>query len=179
MSQDGLAAFEPAFSDELAVIMGWSFDYLQRDVQIIGDTTGWERKQTGGSVYLRLTTNPLDQPTRYISPGLASDIIAGGYWWREPGPNCELIIAYQGVVAEQALKAAGQLAGQRRDIGVLAVTSADRLNAGWTAAQQARADGHKNAASHIEKLLENVSRYALILTVIDGHPATLSLAWRG
>jgi pyruvate dehydrogenase E1 component len=181
MSQDGLAAFEPAFSDELAVIMDWSFDYLQRDAQIISDATGWQREQTGGSVYLRLTTNPLDQPTRTINPDLASDIIAGGYWWREPGPNCELIIAYQGVVAEQALAAAGQLAGQfsgqSRDIGVLAVTSADRLNAGWTAAQQARTDGHKNAASHIEKLLENVPRHALMLTVIDGHPATLS--WLG
>ena len=31
MSQDGLAAFEPAFADELAVIMEWAFDYLQRD----------------------------------------------------------------------------------------------------------------------------------------------------
>jgi pyruvate dehydrogenase E1 component len=86
-------------------------------------------------------------------------------------------VSYQGVVAEQTLAAAGQLAGEYRDIGVLAVTSADRLNAGWTAAQQARTDGHKNAASHIEKLLENVPRHALMLTVIDGHPATLS--WLG
>jgi pyruvate dehydrogenase E1 component len=31
MSQDGLASFEPAFADELAVIMEWAFDYMQRD----------------------------------------------------------------------------------------------------------------------------------------------------
>lgn len=31
MSQDGLAAFEPAFADELAAIMERAFDYLQRD----------------------------------------------------------------------------------------------------------------------------------------------------
>src|SRR5204863_9569102 len=31
MAQDGLATFEPAFVDELAAIMAWSFDYLQRD----------------------------------------------------------------------------------------------------------------------------------------------------
>ncbi len=31
MSQDGLAAFEPAFLDELAVTMDWAFDYMQRD----------------------------------------------------------------------------------------------------------------------------------------------------
>ena len=31
LAQDGLAAFEPTFLDELAVILRWSFDYLQRD----------------------------------------------------------------------------------------------------------------------------------------------------
>jgi len=177
MSQDGLAAFEPAFSDELAVIMGWSFDYLQRDAEMVEDATGWQREQTGGSVYLRLTTSPLEQPVREMTSELASDILAGGYWWRKPGANCELVIAYQGVVAEQALAAAGQLAAHRRDIGVLAVTSADRLNAGWTAAMQERTDGHPAAQSHIEKLLAEVPRHALLLTVIDGHPATLS--WIG
>ena len=30
MAQDGLAAFEPAFVDEVATIMAWAFDYLQR-----------------------------------------------------------------------------------------------------------------------------------------------------
>ena len=31
MAQDGLAAFEPAFVDELAVILAFAFDYIQRD----------------------------------------------------------------------------------------------------------------------------------------------------
>jgi len=31
MTQDGQAAFEPAFADELAGIMQWALDYLQRD----------------------------------------------------------------------------------------------------------------------------------------------------
>ena len=30
MAQDGLASFEPAFVDELAVILRWAFDYMQR-----------------------------------------------------------------------------------------------------------------------------------------------------
>jgi len=60
---------------------------------------------------------------------------------------------------------------------VLAITSADRLNAGWTAARQDRTDGHPKATSHIEQLLADVPRHALLLTVIDGHPATLS--WIG
>ena len=174
MSQDGLASFEPAFADELAVIMDWSFDYLQRDEKLADESTGWQREQTGGSVYLRLTTNPLEQPSRSLSSDLKKDILAGGYWWRTPGPNCNLVIAYQGVIAEQALSAAGQLTEHRRDIGVLAVTSADRLNAGWTAAQYERTSCHTSTLSHIEKLLADVPRQALLLTVIDGHPATLS-----
>ena len=31
MAQDGLASFEPAFVDELAVILRWAFEYMQRD----------------------------------------------------------------------------------------------------------------------------------------------------
>ena len=31
IAQDGLASFEPAFVDELAVIMGWGFQHMQRD----------------------------------------------------------------------------------------------------------------------------------------------------
>ena len=30
MAQDGLAAFEPAYVDELATIMAWSFDYIHK-----------------------------------------------------------------------------------------------------------------------------------------------------
>ena len=54
MAQDGLAAFEPAFVDELAVVLAWAFDYIQRD-GADGDTArDWLRDATGGSVYLRL-----------------------------------------------------------------------------------------------------------------------------
>ena len=31
MAQDGLATFEPAYVDELAAIMEWAFDYIQRE----------------------------------------------------------------------------------------------------------------------------------------------------
>ena len=59
--------------------------------------TSWLRDETGGSVYLRLSTRPLEQPKRKIEATLARDIIDGGYWLRPPGPNCEIVIAYQGV----------------------------------------------------------------------------------
>lgn len=177
MSQDGLAAFEPAFADELAVIMQWAFEYVQRDGEGQPDERNWLRDETGGSVYLRLTTNPIEQPGKRVDEDFRQGAIDGAYWLRKPGPNCDIVIAYQGAVAPEAIKAAGMIGEARRDIGVLAVTSADRLNAGWTAAQRARSRGNSAAVSHIETLMADLPRHCKVITVIDGHPATLS--WIG
>ena len=178
IAQDGLASFEPAFVDELAIILRWAFDYIQRG----GDSEkekeqSWLRDETGGSVYLRLSTRPLEQPKRTMDAPLARQIIDGGYWLRPPGPNCEIVIAYQGVLAPEAVAAAGFLAEDRRDVAVLAVTSADRLNAGWQAATRARMRGERNTRSHVETLLSELPAFAAIITAIDAHPATLS--WLG
>lgn len=177
MAQDGLAAFEPAFLDELSIIMDWSFDYLQRDGDGNPDERTWLRDETGGAVYLRLSTRPQEQPLRRIDPGFGQGVIDGAYWLRPPGPNAEVVIAYQGAVAPEAIAAAGRIAEGRRDIGVLAVTSADRLNAGWTAARRARARGITSATSQIERLMVDLPAHCTLITVIDGHPATLS--WLG
>lgn len=177
MAQDGLCAFEPAFVDELSVIMRFAFDYMQRNGEGDPDETTWLRDQTGGSVYLRLSTRPLEQPLRDMNPALARDVVNGAYWLRPPGPNANVVIAYQGVVAPEAIAATGLLAEDRRDVGLLAITSADRLNAGWQAAERARQRGAIGALSHIERLLAPLSRDCGIVTVIDGHPATL--AWLG
>jgi pyruvate dehydrogenase E1 component len=158
MGQDGLTSFEPAFTDELSVIMEWGFSHMQLD--------------DGGSVYLRLSTKPVEQPQREMTPELAADIIKGAYWLRKPGPNCELVIAYQGVIAQEAILAAGHLGEFRRDIGVLAITSADRIYAEFKTQSY-----NLNKTSHIEALLADVPNYAKMLTVIDGHPATLT--WLG
>ncbi len=179
MAQDGLASFEPAYVDELAIIMRWAFAYMQRHGGEANDAPeqSWLRDETGGSVYLRLTTRPLEQPKRTLDDVRQRDIIDGAYWLREPGPNCEIIIAYQGTIAPEAIAAAGLLSEDRRDVGVLAVTSADRLNAGWQAASRARMRGLPGARSHIERLLAQVPSFATLITVLDGHPATLS--WLG
>jgi len=177
MSQDGLASFEPAFADELAVIMEWAFDYLQRDGEGDPDERTWLRDETGGSVYLRLTTNPIEQPGIRQDDAFRQGAIDGAYWLRKPGPNCDVVIAYQGAVAPEAIKAAGMISDVRRDVGVLAVTSADRLNAGWTAAQRARSRGVAHATCHAETLMQDLPAHCSLVTVIDGHPATL--AWLG
>ncbi|MEO0551387.1 MAG: transketolase [Pseudomonadota bacterium] len=178
ISQDGLTSFEPAFLDELSVIMHWSFDYLQRDGEGDPDERTWLRDETGGSVYLRLTTRPLEQPhTRRKDREFHRGVIDGAYWWRAPSPNTELVIAYQGCVAPEVIEAAGRISGDRRDVAVLAVTSSDRLQAGWFAAQRARRRGNIQAMSHADRLMAQVPSHAAILTVTDGHPATLG--WLG
>jgi len=166
IGQDGLASFEPAFVDELAVIMAHGFAHMQRE--------GGE----GGSVYLRLSTRSIDQVQRIMTPDLQRDITEGAYWLRKPGPNAEVIVAYTGAVAPEAIEATGFIGESRRDVGLLAIASVDRLHAGWTAARKLRRDRRGvQHLSHIEKLLAPLPRDCGIVTVIDGHPA--ALGWLG
>jgi pyruvate dehydrogenase E1 component len=166
MAQDGLAAFEPAFVDELAIIMRWGFEHMQREA---GE---------GGSVYLRLSTRTIEQVARPLAAVQHYDISEGAYWLRKPGPNAEVIVAYTGAVAPEAIEATGFIGESRRDVGLLAITSADRLHAGWTAARKLRRDRRGvQHLSHIERLLAPLPRDCGIVTVIDGHPATLG--WLG
>jgi pyruvate dehydrogenase E1 component len=176
LAQDGIASFEPAYVDELATIMAWSFAYMQKGGGEVSERN-WLRDETGGSVYLRLSTRPVEQLKREMTEELRHQIVDGAYWMRKPGPNCQVVVAYTGAIAPEAIEAIGLMGEDRRDVGLLAVTSADRLNAGWTAAQRARERGLVHARSHIERLLDDVPPHAGIVTVLDGHPATL--AWVG
>lgn len=178
MAQDGLAAFEPAFADELAVIMRWGFEYMQREGSGSSPEANWLRDEKGGSIYLRLSTVPLEQIDRSgFGDSFAQDVIDGGYWLRRPEPGTRVAIAYTGVVAPEAIRAAGLLSESLRGIGVLAITSADRLNAGWQAAERARQRGDSSACSVIERLLGDLPRDAGLVTVTDAHPAALT--WIG
>jgi len=177
LAQDGLAAFEPAYVDELAVILRWAFAYIQKDGDASPSERNWLRDETGGAVYLRLSTRPVEQIERKMTGELAQQIVDGAYWLRKPGPNAQVVVAYTGAIAPEAIEAIGLMAEDRRDVGLLAVTSADRLNAGWTAAQRARERGLVHARSHIERLLAEVPPHCGIVSVLDGHPATL--AWLG
>ncbi len=185
LAQDGLTSFEPAFVDELAIILRWAFAHVQKPGHEPGEPHApdtWPPRDDGGSVYLRLSTRALEQPRRAVTPDFAADIVAGAYWLRRPGPNAETVVAYTGAVAPEAIEAIGLMAEDRRDVGLLAVTSADRLHAGWTAAGRARERGqtstsHAGASSHVERLLAAVPAKCGLVTVLDGHPATL--AWLG
>ena len=178
MGKDHLSSFEPAFADELLAILGWSFRYVQAcGSPGAGDALA---DGAGGSVYLRLSTRKVDQPTREIDSALERDILAGGYWMRRPAEGASLAIVYTGAVAPEAMEAHAAVVESNPGAGLLAVTSADRLWRGWGAARRARRAGIAGGAgveSHVEALLAPLARDARIVTVIDGHPATLG--WLG
>ena len=161
ISQPGLLSFEPAFADELSAIMTYGFNYLQ--------------DENGGSIYLRLSTRSIDQPLRNLDKNLTNDILKGGYWLKKPGPNPEIIIVYQGVMANEVIQATGYLGEHFKDVGVLSITSSDNLFHEWK--KKNLSLNQEINKSHIEYLLEVVPRDTKIITVIDGHPMTLS--WLG
>src|SRR4029453_9222246 len=113
LAQDGLAAFEPAFVDELAAILAFAFDYIQRDDEGEASERNWLRDETGGSVYLPLSTRPIEQIKRAMMAELSQAIVDGAYWLRRPGPNCQVVVAYSGAVAPEAIQAVGLMAEDR------------------------------------------------------------------
>jgi len=157
LAQPGLVSFEPAYADELAILLRWAFEEIQRE--------------DGQSVYFRLSTRPIEQPKRDIAAELEAAIIAGGYWLREPAEGAELAIAYCGAVAPEALAAHDELLDDVTGAGLLAITSPDRLHRDW---QTARTDGKLSIA---DRLLARLRPGAALVTVGDFHPATLS--WLG
>jgi len=163
MGQPGLTYWEPAFADEVRVVLHEAFAAVERE--------------QGGSSYLRLSTRSLDQPERDMSAGLADDILAGAYWLRAPKAGAEIAIAYCGAMAPEALSAYEQLIEDVPGAGLLAVTSPDVLHTDWMATTRAPWTGEAPAESHIERLLRPMAPQAGLVTVIDGAPSTLS--WLG
>jgi pyruvate dehydrogenase E1 component len=158
IGQPGLLAYEPAYADEVAVVMRFAFEHLQA--------------ADGESIYLRLSTRPIDQPERELDHALAAAVLAGAYWLRPPAAGCEMALVGSGAVLPEVLEAADLLAEDLPGLGVLAVTSADRLHADWRAAQA----GERGAGT-LERLLASLAADAPLITVLDGHPATLG--WLG
>lgn len=163
IGQPGLTAFEPAYVDELLEIVRWSFEHLQ--------------SEEGGSVYLRLSTRPLAQPKRQMSPELACDIAEGGYWLIPPGRGAELAIVCCGPVVREAAAAYEAVVEDIPGLGVLVVTSPDRLHRGWLRSRREIGRSARAVQPHVDALLSPLAVDAGLVTVVDAHPLTLS--WLG
>jgi pyruvate dehydrogenase E1 component len=162
MGQPGLAYFEPAYADEVALFMRWAFEHLQMP--------------DGSSVYLRLSTRQVPQVER-ANTDWESDALKGGYWLRRPAAGAEAAIAFTGAIAPEVLAAYDQLLDDIPGLGVLNVTSPDVLHREWSASKAARWTDKNAQRCHAEDLLSVLAPDAGIVTVIDGSPGALS--WLG
>jgi pyruvate dehydrogenase E1 component len=111
-----------------------------------------------------------------MTEALRAAVLAGGYWLRAPAAGAELALVGMGAVLPEVLEAAAALADDLPGLGVLVITSADRLLEDWRGAQARRGRGEA-AGAVIERLLAPLAADAALVTVLDGHPATL--AWLG
>jgi pyruvate dehydrogenase E1 component len=124
----------------------------------------------GGSVYVRLSTRPLEQPSRRMTDELRAGILAGAYWLVPPGPRAELAIVACGPVVAEAIEARRQLEDDLPGTGLLIVTSPDRLQQDWRDSLSAS----QAPRPHIDRLLAELPAAASLITLVDAHPATLS-----
>ncbi len=154
MGQPGLTSFEPAYVDELSVLMHWAFGHVQ--------------EEEGGSAYFRLSTRTIDQPDRTLDQATQADLIKGAYWLKPPSSGAEFAILASGALMPEALEAYGQLIDDLPGAGLLAVGSPGLLHADWRQHQE---------LSHIGRLLGQLAPDAKLVSMIDGHPSALS--WLG
>jgi pyruvate dehydrogenase E1 component len=166
IGQPGLLSYEPAYVDEVAVLMRFGLEHMQ--------------KPKGSSIYLRLSTRSLVQPERMLTAGQQTDIINGGYWYAPPEDGADIAIVCMGAVTPEAIEAHESVVKDFAGAGLLVLTSPDRLHADWLAAQRnhGRTVGTVDrSTAPVERLLGSLSRDARLVTVMDGHPLTLS--WLG
>ncbi len=159
MAPDRLASFEPAYVDELAILLRTAL-----------------RPHAGagrlGGVAAPVHPRSCSSAPR-ARPGRGDRRRALGGAARRGRP---LALAYQGPVAPEAEAAFDALREEVPGAGLLAVTSPDRLHAGWLDAARARREGEA-AAVHIERMLAPLAPGAALVTILDGHPA--AHAWLG
>jgi pyruvate dehydrogenase E1 component len=141
----------------------------------------------GRSLYLRLTTRPIDQrpfaeaAARRGEDRLRAEVLAGGYRLMEPaGPEpADVVLVASGAVLPEVVAAAAALAAEGVSATVVDVTSAGRLFRGWRDSQRAAvASGRRpDTAFHLASLIAPAERRAPVVTVHDA--ASHALAWVG
>ena len=162
MGQPKLTYYEPAFADELAIMMRRAFELIQ--------------DPNGCSSYLRLSTRSIAQVKREDDSWQA-DALEGGYWLKLPSGNADAAVVFTGAIAPEAIEAWEVLREDIPGLGLLNVTSPDLLHRGWSARRAARWTGAGEAPCHVQKLLGALAPGAGLVTVIDGSPSALS--WLG
>jgi pyruvate dehydrogenase E1 component len=153
----GCAYFEPAFAREVEWVL----------LAALGDIA----RREGESLYLRLSTRPVDQ--RLAPPAddaVRADVLAGGYRLidarGEPGWDAEtnaVSIFAMGVMVPEALEARRLLSERGILASVFVVTSADRLYRGLA-----------RPRPHLERLVSADEEGVPVVSVLDGHSHALA-----
>jgi pyruvate dehydrogenase E1 component len=91
-----------------------------------------------------------------------------------PAPGADVALVASGPVVTEACEAHQRIVEEYPGAGLLVVTSPGRLHHGWIHALHRNGD---DGATHVSRLLQPLAASARLVTVLDGHPATLS--WLG
>ncbi|HEX9991408.1 MAG TPA: 1-deoxy-D-xylulose-5-phosphate synthase N-terminal domain-containing protein [Acidimicrobiales bacterium] len=148
-------------------------------------------REGGESLYLRLTTRPLDQSPfeaarqRLGDEALRAAVLGGGYRLvdasGDPGRAGQPVVHLfaSGAVLPEVLAAADELAGEGVAANVVEVTSLDRLYRGWQQAMRSAVGAAAPAGDgfHLASLLPPGERRAPIVCVHDA--ASHAMAWLG
>jgi pyruvate dehydrogenase E1 component len=152
----GITYFEPAFAREVE----WILLAALRDLAA----------RTGESLYLRLSTRPIDQrlaPATDVA--YRARVLRGGYRLfdarRAPGydPESAIHLFAAGVMASEAMAASQALGDEGVFANVFVVTSPDRLYRGLAGPR-----------SYLEELVAADEEDVPVVSVLDGHPHTLA-----
>jgi pyruvate dehydrogenase E1 component len=161
LEQPRCTAWEPAFGQDLEWTLLHALSRLGRE--------------GGRSAYLRLSTRPVDQALAAVpAAGPARDerrrqVLAGGYRLREADGPARVTFVAMGVMVVEALAAADELAADGLGADVVCLTSADLV----FRALQAR-QGLDDGDDAVLDALFPPARRTPLVTVLDGHPHTLS-----
>ena len=158
ISQPNLIYYEPCYADELKFLLFWAFDHIQ--------------EKNGSSVYFRLSTKKLEQPNRKLSQEQKINIIKGCYWIKQPKNETAIVIVCVGVMVAEVQKFIKISEEDDLNIGVLLVTSPDKLHKDWE-----NSNKQLKKTAFIEETLQSLTKDSTLVTIIDGHSSALS--WLG
>jgi pyruvate dehydrogenase E1 component len=150
IEQPGCTFWEPAFGQDLE----WAFLHA---LSRLG-------REDGEAAYFRLSTRPLDQS---LAGGTREEVLSGGYRLR-PADDPRVVIAVMGALVPEAVEAADILRKEAdAEAEVVCITSADLLYRAF----QARAGLADADPAVLDRLFPHG---APVITLLDGHPHTLS-----
>jgi pyruvate dehydrogenase E1 component len=161
LEQPRCVAWEPAWGQDLEWMLLHALGRLGRE--------------DGTAAYLRLSTRPIDQALACVPENprerelRREQVLAGGYRLRAAAGNPEVTLVGMGVMMPELLAAADELTAAGIALDAVCLTSPDLI----FRALQAR-QGLREGDDGILELLFPSQRTSPLVTVLDGHPHTLS-----